>query len=59
MAYKATSDRILFVTTSLLTLFGLVMVYSASSVVAASQHGMSSYYFCVNWPTPEWATCCS
>ncbi len=45
MAYKATSDRILFVTTSLLTLFGLVMVYSASSVVAASQHGMSSYYF--------------
>jgi len=45
MAYKATSDRILFVTVSLLTLFGLVMVYSASSVVAASQHGMSSYYF--------------
>lgn len=35
----------LFITTSFLTIFGLVMVYSASSVVAASQHGISSYYF--------------
>jgi cell division protein FtsW len=45
MAYRASNDRILFVTTSLLTLFGLVMVYSASSVVAASKYGMSSYFF--------------
>ncbi len=45
MAYKPSSDKILFITTGLLTIFGLVMVYSASSVVAASQHGMSSYFF--------------
>jgi cell division protein FtsW len=30
MAYKPSSDRILFFTTGLLTIFGLVMVYSAS-----------------------------
>lgn len=45
MAYKPSSDKILFITTGLLTIFGLVMVYSASSVVATSQHGMSSYFF--------------
>ncbi len=45
MAYKPTGDKILFVTTAFLTIFGLVMVYSASSVVASSQHGMSSYFF--------------
>jgi cell division protein FtsW len=45
MAYKANSDRTLFVTVSLLTTFGLVMLYSASSVTASAQHGMSSYYF--------------
>ncbi|MBN1569294.1 MAG: putative lipid II flippase FtsW [Acidobacteria bacterium] len=45
MAYKPSGDRILFITTGLLTIFGLVMVYSASSVVASSQHGMSSYFF--------------
>lgn len=45
MAYKPSSDRTLFITTSFLTIFGLVMVYSASSVMAASQHGVSSYYF--------------
>lgn len=45
MAYKASSDRVLFLATSLLTLSGLIMVYSASSVVAASEHGMSSYFF--------------
>jgi cell division protein FtsW len=45
MAYKPSSDRILFFTAGFLTIFGLVMVYSASSVVASSQHGMSSYYF--------------
>jgi cell division protein FtsW len=28
-----------------MTLFGLVMVYSASSVVASSRYGMSSYFF--------------
>jgi cell division protein FtsW len=45
MAYKPSSDKILFSTAGFLTIFGLVMVYSASSAVAFSQHGMSSYYF--------------
>jgi cell division protein FtsW len=45
MAYRPSSDRVLFFTTSLLTVFGLIMVYSASSVVAATRHGMSYYYF--------------
>lgn len=45
MPYKPSSDKPLFITTGFLTIFGLVMVYSASSVVAASQHGMSSYFF--------------
>jgi cell division protein FtsW len=46
MAFKPSGDKTLFLTTSFLTLFGLVMMYSASSVVASSQHdGMSSYYF--------------
>jgi cell division protein FtsW len=45
MAYKPTSDRILLFTAGLLTIFGLVMVYSASSVVASSEHGTSSYFF--------------
>jgi cell division protein FtsW len=45
MAYKATSDRILFITASLLTIVGLIMVYSASSAVASNRYGMSSYYF--------------
>jgi len=45
MAYKPSSDRILFFTAGFLTIFGLVMVHSATSVVASSQHGMSSYFF--------------
>jgi len=44
MAYKPSSDRVLFFTVGFLTIFGLVMVYSASSVIASSQHGMSSYF---------------
>ena len=45
MAYKPSSDKILFFTAGFLAIFGLVMVYSASSVKAASEHGMSSYFF--------------
>lgn len=45
MSYKATSDRTLFIITGLLTIFGLIMVYSASSVMASKQYGFSSYYF--------------
>ncbi len=44
MSYKPSSDRVLFITTSLLTVFGLVMVYSASSAVASTRYGMSSYF---------------
>ncbi len=45
MAYKPSSDKVLFFTAGILTIFGLVMVYSASFVVASSKYGMSSYYF--------------
>ncbi len=46
MAYKPTSDRSLFLTANVLAIFGLVMLYSASSVVASAQHGgVSGYYF--------------
>jgi cell division protein FtsW len=45
MSYKASSDRVLFITASLMTIFGLIMVYSASSAVATNKYGMSSYYF--------------
>jgi cell division protein FtsW len=45
MAYKATSDRPLFITANVLAIFGLVMVYSASSVISADQGGGVSAYF--------------
>jgi len=46
MGYRATSDRPLFITANVLAIFGLVMLYSASSVLASAQHaGMSGYYF--------------
>ena len=45
MAYKPSSDKYLFITTGFLTIFGLLMVYNASSVVASSEYGMSSNYF--------------
>ncbi len=45
MVYKYGGDRILFFTAAFLTIFGLLMVYSASSIAASSQHGMSSYFF--------------
>ena len=45
MSYRPSGDRILFFTTGFLTIFGLVMVFSASSIMASSQHGMSSYFF--------------
>jgi cell division protein FtsW len=45
MAYKPSYDKILFITAGFLTIFGLVMVYSASSVMSLSQHGVSYYFF--------------
>src|SRR5438477_8434861 len=44
MAQKLKTDRVLFTTVVLMVLFGGVMVYSASSVVADIRMG-SSYYF--------------
>jgi cell division protein FtsW len=44
MAKRVGVDKWLFGVVLLLTLFGLVMVFSASAVVAASQYG-SPYYF--------------
>lgn len=46
MAVKLSPDRILFVTTIGLVSFGLVMMYSASAVVAHDAH-RSSYFFLV------------
>jgi cell division protein FtsW len=46
MAYKASSDKPLFITANVLAIFGLMMVYSASSAIASDQHaGMSAYFF--------------
>ncbi|MBN2242210.1 MAG: putative lipid II flippase FtsW [Acidobacteria bacterium] len=45
MAYKPSSDKVLFFTAGFLIFFGLLMVYNASSVVASSRHEMSSYLF--------------
>jgi cell division protein FtsW len=46
MAQRLKTDRILFITVVLTVLFGALMVYSASSVVAESRYG-SSYYFAI------------
>jgi cell division protein FtsW len=45
MAYKPGSDKVLLFTAGALTIFGLLMVYNASSVAAASEYGMSFYVF--------------
>jgi cell division protein FtsW len=45
MAYRPSNDKILFFTAGFLTIFGLIMVYSASSIVSSSQHGVSYYFF--------------
>jgi cell division protein FtsW len=46
MSRKLESDRILFGAVVLLVLFGALMVYSASAVMAAERYG-TSYYFVV------------
>ena len=46
MAQRLKTDRILFITVIFMVLFGSLMVYSASSVVAESRMG-SSYYFAI------------
>ncbi len=45
MAYKPSSDKILFFTAGFLTIFGLVMIHSASSIVASSGPDISSDFF--------------
>lgn len=44
MAQKLKSDRTLFMTVLVMVLFGFIMVYSASSVVADVKKGSSYYY---------------
>jgi len=46
MPRKLSFDRVLFVTILLLCTTGLVMIYSASAVIAAEQHG-SPYHFLI------------
>jgi cell division protein FtsW len=46
MAQRLKTDKILFITVVLMVLFGSLMVYSASSVVAEGRFG-SSYYFAI------------
>ncbi|MEO6965912.1 MAG: putative lipid II flippase FtsW [Acidobacteriaceae bacterium] len=46
MAKRVGIDKWLFITTVLLVLFGLVMVFSASAVVAKERYG-SAYYFVI------------
>jgi cell division protein FtsW len=53
MAVKLSPDRALFITTVALLSFGVVMLYSASSVVAHEAH-RSSYFFVVK--QGMWAT---
>jgi cell division protein FtsW len=44
MAQKLKQDRTLFMTVVIMVLFGFIMVYSASSVVAEVKRGSSYYY---------------
>ncbi|MBV8855511.1 MAG: putative lipid II flippase FtsW [Acidobacteria bacterium] len=45
MARKLQADEWLFAATVALALFGVVMVYSASAVIAAAEKGHSQYYY--------------
>jgi len=44
MARKLSSDKVLFTITVALMMFGLVMIYSASAVLAMEKHGSPFYY---------------
>jgi cell division protein FtsW len=44
MARKISSDKLLFTVTVALVMFGLVMIYSASAVLAIEKHGNPFYY---------------
>jgi cell division protein FtsW len=46
MARKLSSDKLLFTITVMLVMFGLVMIYSASAVVAMEKNG-SPFYFVI------------
>jgi cell division protein FtsW len=45
MAYRPSSDKVLLFTVGFLTILGLVMVYSASSIHATARHGDSYHFF--------------
>jgi cell division protein FtsW len=44
MARKISSDKLLFTITVALVMFGLIMIYSASAVIAMEQYGSPFYY---------------
>lgn len=44
MARKISSDKLLFTITVSLVMFGLIMIYSASAVIALEQYGSPFYY---------------
>ena len=44
MARKISSDKLLFTITVALVMFGLIMIYSASAVIALEQYGSPYYY---------------
>jgi cell division protein FtsW len=44
MARKISSDKLLFTVTVALVMFGLIMIYSASAVLAMEKHGSPFYY---------------
>jgi len=44
MARKISSDKLLFAVTVALVMFGLIMIYSASAVMAMEQYGNPFYY---------------
>ena len=44
MARQLEADKVLFGTVIILVLFGIIMVFSASAVIASEAHGSSTYY---------------
>src|SRR5512146_1527191 len=44
MARQLKADKVLFGAVIVLVLFGIIMVFSASAVIASESHGNSTYY---------------
>ena len=52
MAKRVSGDRVLFITTVILVVFGLVMVFSSSAVLATYRYGNPREFF---WRQLAWA----